>query len=337
MRIEQNYSLEQHNSFHLPVKTRWFMEYESEEELSRILHDEYFQECYSIHIGGGNNLLFLNDVNGIILHSCIRGKEVVRETADEVWLRCGAGEKWDDVVAYAVANDWGSIENLSWIPAEMGGAAIQNIGAYGAELKDVVDNVETYNQLSFEKRVFTLEECGYAYRDSYFKDLHHDPYIVTHVTLRLQKHPVQFRLEYGELRQMLEGEPVTLARVREAVIAIRRQKLPDPDQLGNAGSFFKNPVIPQSQFEALQAKFPQVPSYPAADGQVKVPAGWLIDQCGFKGQQHGAVGVYEKQALVLVNLGGATGDEIALAAESIRTAVQERFGIELVPEVKYIG
>ena len=337
MRIEQNFSLERYNSFHLPVKTRWFMEYETEEELGRILRDEYFQECYSVILGGGNNQLFLNDLNGIILHSQIRGCEVVRETAEEVWLRCGAAEKWDEIVAFAVSHGWGGLENLSLIPAELGGAVVQNIGAYGAELQDVVESVEAYNQLTFEKRIFDHAACGFGYRDSYFKDPHHDPYIITYVTLRLQKHPTRFQLGYGDLQQRLAGQPVTVAAVREAVIAIRREKLPDPDQLGNAGSFFKNPVISAAQFAQLQAAHPEIPSYPASEGRVKVPAGWLIEQCGFKGKQHGPVGVYEKQALVLVNLGDATGHEIALVAESISTAVQDRFGIELVPEVNYIG
>lgn len=337
MRIEQNYSLENHNTFHLPVKTRWFMEYETEEELGRILRDEYFQECLSLHIGSGSNLLFVNDFNGIIVHSRIQGITVADETADEIVLRIGAAEQWDDVVAYAVERGYGGIENLSYIPGEAGAAAIQNIGAYGVEIKDVIEQVETYNQLTFERRVFTREECCYSYRNSYFKNEHNDPHIVTYIQIRLSKNPQSFSLDYGNLKEKLAGRELTLANVREAVIAIRKEKLPDPAEYGNAGSFFMNPVIPAAQFERLKQSYPDMPSYPAADGQVKVPAGWLIDRCGFKGQRHGQVGVYEKQALVLINFGGATGDEIALAAESIRTAVRERFDIELTPEVKYVG
>ena len=298
MRIEQNYSLEKHNTFHLPVKTRWFMEYETEEELQRILHDEYFQECLSLHIGGGSNLLFINDYNGIIIHSRIKGISISAETDEYVSLRVGAAEIWDDVVAYAVSKGWGGIENLSLIPGEAGAAAIQNIGAYGMEIKDVIESVEAYNQLTFEKRTFTNSDCEYGYRNSYFKNEHHDPHIITY---------------------------------------IRRQKLPDPEVLGNAGSFFMNPIITAEHFEKLKKQFPEIPSYPASEGKIKVPAGWLIEQCGFKGKNHGSVGVYEKQALVLVNLGDARGDEIALVAESIRTAVKDRFGIELMPEVKYVG
>lgn len=336
MRIEQNFSLEKYNTFHLPVKTRWFMEYESEEDVQKILRDEYFQECLSTHIGQGSNLLFINDYNGIILHSAIRGMEVVSEDEATVSLRVGAGEVWDEVVAYAVSKGWGGIENLSLIPGEVGAAAVQNIGAYGVEIKDVIESVEAWNRLTFEKHVFTAEECGYGYRSSRFKDPHQDPHFITYVTLRLEKFPV-FNIEYGALKQRLSDKALTLENVRETVISIRKEKLPDTESLGNAGSFFMNPLITDEHFERIRKEYPDVPSYPAEKGKVKVPAGWLIEKCGFKGQRHGNVGVYEKQALVLVNFGGATGDEIALFAESIRAAVKERFGIELMPEVKYIA
>ncbi|MCD8194499.1 MAG: UDP-N-acetylmuramate dehydrogenase [Tannerellaceae bacterium] len=337
MKIEENYSLEKHNTFHLPVKTRWFMEYETEQELEKILRDEYFQECGSVHIGGGSNLLFLNDYNGIVLHSAIKGMTVVEETDREVLLRIGAAERWDDIVAYAVSKGWGGIENLTDIPGETGAAAVQNIGAYGVELKDVIVSVEAYNQLSFEKQVFPVAACKYSYRYSIFKDAQQEPHIITYVTIRLSKLP-EFKLEYGNLSQELAAYPeVSLQHIRQAVKHIRRQKLPDPAELGNAGSFFMNPVVPVTSFEKIRQEYPGIPCYPHAEGLVKIPAGWLIEQCGFKGKSHGAVGVYEKQALVLVNLGGATGHEIALVAESIRTAVQERFGIEIMPEVKYIS
>lgn len=336
MRIEENYSLEQHNTFHLPVKTRWFMEYDNEDDLTRILRDEYFQECRSLHIGSGSNLLFISDFNGIILHSNIRGIEKMSETDDFVLLRIGAAEAWDNVVAYAVEQGLGGIENLSLIPGEMGAAAVQNIGAYGVELKDVVENVEAFNQLTFERKVFSNDECSYGYRTSRFKDEQKDPYLITYVTIRLQKNP-QFKLCYGNLEHELSGKnEITLKAIRDAVIKIRREKLPDPEVCGNAGSFFMNPVVESDKFETLKTKYPEMPAYPSADGKTKLAAGWLIEQCGFKGKTHGAVGVYEKQALVLVNLGDAQGYEIALVAESIRTAVQDRFGVELMPEVKYV-
>ncbi len=336
MRIEENYSLENYNTFHLQVKTRWFMEYDNEEDLQKILHDEYFQECLSLHIGGGSNLLFLSDYNGIIVHSQIKGIEIVNDASDHILLRVGAAELWDDVVAYTVEKGWGGIENLSGIPGEAGAAAIQNIGAYGVEIKDVISSVETYNQLTFEKRIFTQAECEYSYRHSYFKNEYNDPHIVTHIVIRLEKNP-SFCIGYGQLQTELDGICLTLGVVRDAVIRLRDRKLPNPAILGNAGSFFMNPIVTQEKFEEIKSKYTSLPSYPCADGRTKLSAGWLIEQCGFKGKKHGSVGVYDHQALVLVNYGGATGDEIALVAESIRAAVNEQFGIELIPEVKYVG
>ena len=335
MRIEQNYSLEAHNTFHIPAKTRWFMEYENEEELNRILRDEYFQESLSLHIGEGSNLLFINDFNGIVLHSAIKGLSLAEDSETSVLLRVGAAEHWDDVVAYAVSNGWGGIENLSHIPGETGAAAVQNIGAYGVEIKDAIETVEACNQFTLEKRIFTNEECCYSYRHSFFKESGRDPYIVTYVNLRLRKDPV-YRLDYGNLKDALKEKELSLQAVRKAVIGIRRGKLPEPGALGNAGSFFMNPVISGMHFDELKEKYPLIPSYPLADGRVKVPAGWLIEQCGFKGKRDGHTGIYEKQALIIVNHGGATGDEIATFAETIRRAVHEKFGILLVPEVRYV-
>ena len=335
MRIEQNYSLEKHNTFRVQAKTRWFIEYDNEEELIRILRDEFFQECAFLHIGEGSNLLFTGDVNGIILHSRIKGMNIVDETAEYVLLRVGAAEHWDDVVAYTVSKGWGGIENLSYIPGETGAAAVQNIGAYGVELKDAIETVEAYNRLTFEKRVFTNDECHYDYRHSFFKDPDNDPYIITYITLRLQRFP-QYNLEYGNLAEAMKDKEITLQAVSNAVTTIRREKLPEPDELGSAGSFFMNPVISREQFEKLKAEYPAIPSYPDAEGCIKVSAGWLIEQCGFKGKREGNVGVYEKQALIIVNYGGATGDEIALFAEKINNAVTQKFNITLTLEVKYI-
>jgi UDP-N-acetylmuramate dehydrogenase len=338
VRIEQNFSLEPFNTFHLPVRARWFMEYAGETELEHMLRDKSFRELPALHIGSGSNLLFLNDFDGIILHSAIRGIEPVRETADAVWLRAGAAETWDRVTALAAENGWGGIENLSLIPGETGAAAVQNIGAYGVEIGERIETVEAINRRTLEKQTFTNAACRYGYRDSFFKDEHHDPYVITYVTLRLSKQPV-FRLAYGNLKERLasSGVPPTVAAVREAVIRIRREKLPDPEVLGNAGSFFVNPVVPQEQFEALKRESPTLPSYPSPDGQVKLSAGWLIEQCGLKGLRRGAVGTYDRQALVIVNYGGATGHDIAQFAEEIRATVHRRFGITLKPEVKYIA
>ena len=335
MRIEQNYALESHNTFRLPVTTRWFMEYENEEELTRILRDEFFQENRSLSIGEGSNLLFINDYDGIILHSHIKGIVITEDTPDSVLLRIGAAEHWDDVVAYTVSKGWGGLENLSHIPGEAGAAAVQNIGAYGVEIKDVLETVEAYNQLTCRKQVFRNAACRYDYRHSYFKETGHDPYIITSISLRLQKKP-RYKLDYGYLSEVMSNRKITVQAIRDAVIEIRRSRLPEPATLGNAGSFFMNPVIPQSQYNELKNRFTSIPSYPAPDGTVKIPAGWLIEQCGFKGKREGAVGVYEKQALIIVNHGGATGSEIAAFAEKISRTVFDTFGIPLTPEVKYI-
>ena len=337
MRIEENFSLENLNSFRLPVRTRWFVEYENETELEKILNDEYFREQRILHTGRGTNLLFLNDYNGVVLHSAIKGIALVEETDDTVLLRVGAAEIWDDVVAYAVESEWGGIENLSSIPGETGAAAVQNIGAYGVEIKDVIETVEAVNQLTFEKRFFSNEACRYDYRTSVFKDSLEDPYIITGVNLRLTKNPV-FHLEYGNLKEILGSyESLTLRKVRETVTDIRRKKLPDPNELGNAGSFFMNPVVTQKKLEQLMQDYPSIPYFPAKSGKVKLSAGWMIEQCGLKGKRFGTVGVYEHQALVIVNYGGATGNEIAQLAELICETVNRRFGMVLTPEVRYVG
>ncbi|MDR1258559.1 MAG: UDP-N-acetylmuramate dehydrogenase [Tannerellaceae bacterium] len=339
MRIEEHFPLENHNTFRLPVKARWFIEYDNEDELLRILRDEYFRECDSIHIGSGSNLLFLNDYNGIILHSTIKGVNIEEETDQAVILRIGAAEIWDDIAAFAISRGWYGAENLSGIPGECGAAAVQNIGAYGVELKDIIQSVEACDRNTCEKHIFSREDCRYSYRYSRFKDESATPYIITHIRIRLSKSPA-FTLHYsGLMEQIVARHPgIILPGVRETILSIRKEKLPDPAQYGNAGSFFMNPVITVLHFEALKAAYPNIPSFPADGDMVKkVPAGWLIEQCGFRGASKGGAGVYHKQALILVNLGNASGQDIALLAEDIRTAVYKRFSITLTPEVRYIG
>ena len=334
MQIEQNYSLERYNTFHLPVKTRWFMEYENETELEVILKEYCARDVSFLHIGSGSNLLFLNDFKGIVLHSAIKGIALAGETNDAVFVRVGAAEIWDDVVAYTVNKGWGGIANLSLIPGETGAAAVQNIGAYGIEIKDVIEHIETISTLDFKKRIFSNDDCMYAYRNSIFKTTH--SCIITYVTLRLQKNPV-FHLEYGNLKEILSAsEPITLQKVREAVIAIRRKKMPDPKEFGNAGSFFMNPVVTSETLIHLQKNYPAIPYYRAINGHVKLSAGWLIEQCGLKGKRFGSVGVYAHHALIIVNYGGATGNEIAQLADHICETVYQRFGVQLIPEVTYV-
>jgi UDP-N-acetylmuramate dehydrogenase len=336
MRIEQNYSLLKHNTFGLDVKTRYFVEYENEADLQKLLRDEYFFSQSFWQIGQGSNLLFLGDFDGIIIHSAIGGVEKTEESDDFVWLKVGAGTEWDSLVAYCVRNGWGGLENLSLIPGETGAAAVQNIGAYGAEASGCIEEVHAYFLETGEKRIFSNAECEYTYRSSFFKKPENKgKYYITHVVYKLSKKP-EFRLDYGNIKNYLKDQPVTLETVREAVIAIRESKLPDPKKIGNAGSFFMNPYICPAHYKALKKQYPDMPHYPVNDEVVKVPAAWLIERCGLKGKTIGGASVYEKQPLVIVNRGNATGRDIADLAAEICRAVKEKFFIDLQPEVNYI-
>ena len=336
MKIEENYSLLPHNTFGIDVKTRWFIEYESEAELKKIHTDEYFFSFPFLQIGKGSNLLFLSGFDGIVLHSRIMGIEVLQKNASFVDIKAGAGVAWDDLVAYCVEQNWGGIENLSFIPGETGAAAVQNIGAYGAEIKDCLLEVHAYNMETGDKEIFSNAECKFAYRESIFKTTHSGNYILTHVVLRLSVQPV-FNLEYGNLKEVLSSQPeINLQAIRNAVIQIRKNKLPDPEKNGNAGSFFKNPYIGRKHYEYLTRTYPGMPHYPVDEERVKIPAAWLIDQCGWKGKQMGHAAVHNEQPLVLVNTGGATGAEIAALAEAIQQDISKVFLIDLEPEVQYV-
>ena len=337
MKDFKNYSLLTSNTFGIDVNAARYVEYDSVDELRHFLTCMNGENLPLLHIGGGSNLLFTKDYPGVILHSAIKGISVVSETNEYVEVRVGAGEVWDDFVAYAVAHQWYGAENLSLIPGEVGASAVQNIGAYGAEAKDLIVSVDTLNVATAESRTFSNAECGYAYRISIFKGALKGKYIVTYVTYRLHKQPV-YRLDYGNIRAELEKEgcAVNLENLRRIIIRIREAKLPDPAIIGNAGSFFMNPIVPEAKFLALQKEYPQIPHYAAGEGMVKIPAGWMIDQCGWKGRSLGNAGVHDKQALVLVNKGGATAQEIVHLAEEIVRSVDEKFGIQIHPEVNFI-
>lgn len=336
MKRQENYSLLEHNTFGMDVRAALFFEYDTEDELRTILKSDDFAryERY-IHIGSGSNLLFGTDYDGIVMHSTMRTLEVIADADDHVLIRVGSGYVWDDLVAHCVKQGWSGIENLSAIPGEVGASAVQNIGAYGVEVKDVIARVEAM-ALDGTMHTFTNEECRYGYRDSIFKRELRGEYIITHVVYRLEKTP-SYRLDYGDLRIRVEatGEP-TLQAVRDAVTAIRDSKLPDPKVLGNAGSFFTNPVVPRLQYEALKEQYPNIPSYPIDEDRVKVPAGWLIDSAGWKGRSLGRAAVHDRQALVLVNLGGATGQEVMTLAERICEDIYNKYGIRITPEVNFI-
>lgn len=337
MNIQHNYPLLAHNTFGMDVEASVFVEYESVTELKEILLHQLCPEGKWLHIGGGSNLLFTGDFDGMILHSAIKGFEVVSENEDEVLVRAGAGEVWDDFVAYTVEKGWYGAENLSLIPGEVGASAVQNIGAYGVEAKDLIVKVATIEVATGKERVFGNEECGYAYRESVFKHALKGKYIVTYVTYRLFKKP-SYRLDYGNVRAELEkrGCELTLENVRRTIIDIRESKLPDPKVQGNAGSFFMNPIVSRPLFEELLGKYPSMPFYEVDAERVKIPAAWMIDQCGWKGKQLGHAGVHNKQALVLVNCGGATGQEIIALSEEIQRSVFDKFGVRISPEVNFI-
>ena len=332
MKEYKDYSLLNHNTFGMDVKAKRYVEYDSEEELKTLIPT---LEGEVLHMGGGSNLLFKGDFAGTVLHSAIRGIEIVEEKGDEVLVRVGAGEVWDDFVAWAVAQGLGGVENLSLIPGEVGASAVQNIGAYGVEAKDVIALVEAVELQNGQKRVFGTLECDYAYRQSIFKKQLKGKYAITFVTYRLQKKP-QLKLEYGNIKAVLgEKKDLTIADVRQAIIDIRNAKLPDPKVQGNSGSFFMNPVVSREKFLSIQKDYPNMPFY-EVEGGVKIPAGWMIDQCGWRGKSLGRAGVHDKQALVLVNLGGATSDEIITLCETVCKDVYEKFGIEIHPEVNLI-
>ena len=329
------YSLLPYNTFCIDVSADRFLEYTSVEELKKLIVQGAVTTPF-LHIGGGSNLLFTKDYDGLILHSRIEGIEVTEEDDRSVSVRVGAGVVWDDFVAYCVEHGWYGAENLSLIPGEVGASAVQNIGAYGVEVKDLITAVETVN-IQAEERVYLVEECGYTYRNSIFKRPENKATFVTYVRFRLSKEE-HYTLDYGTICQELEKYPsLTLSVVRKVIIAIRESKLPDPKVMGNAGSFFMNPIVTKEKLEALQQEYPRIPYYELADGRVKIPAGWMIDQCGWKGKALGPAAVHDKQALVLVNRGGAKGSDIIALSDAVRSSVREKFGIDIHPEVNFIN
>lgn len=333
MKIIENCPLYGRNTFGMDVKAERLVEYYTTDELKSVLPDI---GSPVLMIGGGSNLLFTSDFRGTVLHSAITGIDIIGHSDDHVHVRVGSGMVWDDFVAWCTVNGFWGVENLSAIPGEVGASAVQNIGAYGVEAKDVIDTVQSVCLADGSERDFSNEECRYAYRQSIFKNGLKGQYAVTYVIFTLSRVP-QPRLGYGALGQEVErlGGP-TLDNIRRAVIGIRESKLPDPKVLGNAGSFFMNPVITEQEFGILKDRYPDVPSYPAPGGMVKVPAGWLIEQAGWKGRSLGPAAVYDRQALVLVNRGGATGADIIRLADTIIKEVKDKFGITLNTEVNYI-
>jgi UDP-N-acetylmuramate dehydrogenase len=326
------------NTFGLDVSTRLFFACSSQESLHSLWKSNLLQLGSPLVLGGGSNVLFTRNYRGLILKNNILGREVVRETSAHVWVRFGAGEHWHDCVQFAIANNWGGIENLSLIPGSIGAAPVQNIGAYGVELKDCFVELDAFDLLSGKTLTFDATDCVFGYRDSMFKQEGKGRYCILSVTLRLNKNH-EFHTQYGDIGAMLEtmgAHTLSIKAVSEAVMAIRRSKLPDPEVLGNCGSFFKNPLVDASHVETLKKQYPDIRTFPAGGGKVKVPAGWLIEADGWKGKRVGNTGCHAQQALVLVNYGGATGAEVAAHAARIMDSVQAHFGIRLETEVNII-
>ncbi|MCF8232356.1 MAG: UDP-N-acetylmuramate dehydrogenase [Bacteroidales bacterium] len=335
--IKENISLKSLNTFGIGANARYFTEISSENEAQTLIKDDFRNYSKYLVLGGGSNVLFTDDFSGLVIHQGIKGKKIVEEDEERCLIKVGAGEDWPFFVDYCVDRDWGGIENLALIPGQVGASPVQNIGAYGREVKDVIESVEAIELKSGEKKVFSNKECRFGYRDSVFKNELKDRYLITAVNFLFYKN-ADFHLDYGSIRDTLRQmdiDKITYKTVAEAVKQIRRKKLPDIEETGSAGSFFKNPVVDENFFEKLRNGNSNMPFF-KMDSGYKIPAGWLIDQCGWKGYLEGHYGVYPYQALVLVNYGGATGKEIADLAWRIRDDVEKYFGIRLQPEVTVI-
>lgn len=337
MNIQENISLKSYNTFGIDAKARFFIEINGLAQLQKVLELEAYPKKFII--SGGSNMLLTKDIDALVMHINLKGITVVEENEDEIVVKAMAGENWHELVLWSLDNGYGGLENLSLIPGNTGTAPIQNIGAYGVELKDVFVSCSAMEIESGNLIAFDAKDCEFGYRDSIFKNDAKDKYIITSVNLKLTKKNHDLNTGYGAIEGELKENGIvypTIQDVSNAVIAIRQSKLPDPKELGNSGSFFKNPVISKKNLEKLKKVHPNIPSYSMDKDQFKVPAGWLIEQCGFKGKRYGDAGVHEKQALVLVNYGNATGGEILELAQLIHQEVDSKFKIRIHPEVNII-
>jgi UDP-N-acetylmuramate dehydrogenase len=337
MNIQENISLKPYNTFGIDQNARFFTLADSVETLKYALSWAREHDLCVLILGGGSNLLLTQDFEGLVIKVELKGIELIRESEDHLWVKVGAGEVWHDLVSYTILRNWAGLENLSLIPGTVGASPMQNIGAYGIEIKEVFDSLEALNRSSLTLENFSREACQFGYRESIFKTSLKDKYVICSVTFKLNKH-AEFHIDYGAIQEVLKQKGInelSIQAVSEAVVEIRKSKLPDPKSIGNAGSFFKNPTISETQFRRLQSQYPEIPGYPNPQG-IKVPAGWLIEQAGWKGYRADDVGVHAKQALVLVNYGNGTGREIQLLSQKIQQSILEKFGIDLSPEVNFI-
>lgn len=335
MEIQTNFSLKNYNTFGISAFAKSFISVTSEDELKTVLQQQ--QDIFIL--GGGSNMLLTKDIEKTVVHLNLKGIAVTKETEDYVWVTAQAGENWHEFVLWCLERNFGGLENLSLIPGNVGTTPIQNIGAYGVEIKDTMVSCEAISIKTQEKHIFTNTECAFEYRESIFKKELKNQYIITAVTFQLTKKNHQLKTSYGAIEAELQQKNIsnpTIQDVSRAVIAIRQSKLPDPKELGNSGSFFKNPIIPRATYEKALQNFPEMPHYKVSEESVKVPAGWLIEQAGFKGKRFGDAGIHKNQALVLVNYGNATGAEIEAVARDIQKTVLEKFGIAIEAEVNII-
>ena len=334
LNFQKDVSLLPYNTFGIDVKSKKFVSVRSTDELKAVLNQN--QEKRLLVLGGGSNLLLTKDFDGLTLRIENRGIQIVHEEQRSAKVKVAAGENWHYFVMWCLDNDLGGIENLALIPGSVGAAPIQNIGAYGVELSQVFESCEALSIETGELKIFNIEECEFGYRNSIFKNSLKEQYIITSVQFNLSKAPHQTNTSYKELSEKFDGKSPSIQSIAQAVVEIRSAKLPDPGQIGNSGSFFKNPVIPSKQFTELQQQYPEIPHYPDQGGKIKIPAAWLIDSLGYKGYRVNDAGVHQKQALVLVNYGNASGTEIQKIAYEIRDKILENFAINLEFEVNIL-
>jgi UDP-N-acetylmuramate dehydrogenase len=337
MEILENFSLKNHNTFGIEAKAKAFVAVHSIDELSQILEENTAKKKFIL--GGGSNMLLTQDIDALVIHVDLKGKTIIKEDDNHVWVQSQAGENWHEFVLWTLDHDFGGLENMSLIPGNVGTTPVQNIGAYGTEIKDTFVSCEAMEITTQKRRTFNHVECNFGYRESIFKQEEKDKYIITSVVFKLTKKDHNIKTSYGDIIAELTKQDITtptLKDVSNAVITIRKSKLPDPKELGNSGSFFKNPIVLKSDFNPIHAKFPEMKFYEVSETEVKVPAGWLIEQAGFKGKRFGDAGIHKNQALVLVNYGNATGQEILAVSRDIQQTVFEKFGIRIEAEVNVI-
>ncbi len=337
--IQEKVNLAPYHSFGIEEYARWFTRISQADQLIALLQHPLFHKEPHLILGGGSNVLFTRPFEGLIARIELKGIEIIRNDDNKVWIKAAAGENWHELVMFCVQHNYGGIENLSLIPGMAGAAPIQNIGAYGVELAEVLEEVEGIDLTTGSKRTIPAQDCRFGYRDSIFKQELKGKFLISSITLRLTRNRHHLRTSYGTIADTLKAMNITHPTIQDisrAVIAIRSSKLPDPKRLGNAGSFFKNPVVAVAQYNALKEKHPDIPGFIVDNQQVKIPAAWLIEQCGWKGKRHGDAGVHVHQPLVLVNHGRARGEEMLQLALNIRDSVAEQFNITLQPEVNII-